>query len=136
MAYEPYNWTTASYVNPGNMNHLEQGVAGASTTAEKAASDITKTNKDLTDLSGVVTTLNSKLLKSKTYTGNNIASSMITLPAEMDNIEIVSAVANDLSCTPFRGYNGTKWCIRFGKWDTLEKVPNGTEYSVTVYYLE
>lgn len=30
MAYEPYNWTTASYINPTNMNHLEQGVADAS----------------------------------------------------------------------------------------------------------
>lgn len=73
MAYEPYNWTTASYVNPGNMNHLEQGVAGASTTAEKAASDITKTNKDLSDLSGVVTTLNSNLssVQSNITTLNN-----------------------------------------------------------------
>lgn len=35
MAYEPYNWTTASYVNPTNMNHLEQGVAGASADASK-----------------------------------------------------------------------------------------------------
>lgn len=26
MAYVPYNWTNESYVNPSNMNHIEQGI--------------------------------------------------------------------------------------------------------------
>lgn len=26
MAYTPYNWTNESFVNPSNMNHIEQGI--------------------------------------------------------------------------------------------------------------
>lgn len=96
MAYTPYEWTVNSYLNPTRMNAIEQGIAAASQAAESASGEFHtieeligtqsiagigdgtltgatwKINNDLTELSGVVTTLNSKLsglIKKRTVTG-------------------------------------------------------------------
>lgn len=85
MAYTPYEWTVNSYLNPTRMNAIEQGIAAASQAAESASGEFHtieeligtqsiagigdgtltgatwKINNDLTELSGVVTTLNSNL---------------------------------------------------------------------------
>lgn len=85
MAYTPYEWTVNSYLNPTRMNAIEQGIAEASQAAESASGEFHtieeligtqsiagigdgtltgatwKINNDLTELSGVVTTLNSKI---------------------------------------------------------------------------
>lgn len=90
MAYTPYEWTVNSYVNPTRMNAIEQGIAAASQAAETAAGAFStieeligtksiagigdgtltgatwKINNDLSELSGVVTTLNSKTTQLET----------------------------------------------------------------------
>ena len=40
MAYSKQTWDTTSYVNPTRMNHIEQGIYDAQTTADNASTKI------------------------------------------------------------------------------------------------
>lgn len=146
--YERVNWDTTKYVNPENMNQMDEGIESAcngvdnlNTSVDERIGDMSTLPQPNVDLSSNITAINStldNLVKTKTVTYNTGAYGNVNFELSTSSHKVLSASCDthteNVFITPFVANGTNTWYGHVQSVINNVTVVN-TQLTVKVYYI-